>query len=87
MCSVVNKTPRWRTRFGGHSSSSRAHCASSDAKRGVSYTLLCLIRDGERTATPRTVEAVAEALERIASQLDEAARVSREALEEGGSNG
>lgn len=47
---------------------------------GVSLRLLQLIRDGERSATPEVVAALAHALERLAKQNAEAARVLRQAL-------
>lgn len=47
---------------------------------GVSEKLLRMIRDGNRSATPATVEALASALERFASRNAEAARVLRETL-------
>ncbi|MBI4540276.1 MAG: hypothetical protein HY704_12295 [Gemmatimonadetes bacterium] len=46
----------------------------------MSHRLLMLIRDGERTATPRVVAALADALERLAGRHAEAARVLREVL-------
>ena len=49
---------------------------------GVSYRLLGMIRDGQRTATRATVEALAEAFERLRDRHDEAARVLRESLNE-----
>ena len=48
---------------------------------GVSGRLLRMIRDGERSATPRVTEAVAEAMERLAGRHSEAARILRDALE------
>lgn len=51
-------------------------------KAGVSPRLLRLIRDGERTATPRVVAALAKACERMADESAAAARVLRESLSE-----
>lgn len=53
---------------------------------GVSPTLLLLIRDGERTATAETLEAMAEAAERMGSGLLDAARILRHALEPEGAD-
>lgn len=50
---------------------------------GVSDTLLRLIRDGKRTATQETVEALAGAMERLADRHAEAARILRDALRSG----
>lgn len=47
---------------------------------GVSEGLIRHIRDGRQAATARTVEALAEALERIADRNAQAARVLRESL-------
>ena len=47
---------------------------------GVSDTLLRLIRDDRRTATPATVEALADALDRLSSRNAHAARVLRDTL-------
>lgn len=50
---------------------------------GISDTLLRLIREGRRTATPATVQALADALERMSARNAEAARVLRETLAQG----
>ena len=47
---------------------------------GVSYRLLGMIRDGQRTATTETVEALADAFERLRDRHDEGARILRESL-------
>ena len=47
---------------------------------GVSDTLLRLTRDGHRTAMPVVVEALADALERMAARDAKAARVLRDTL-------
>lgn len=49
---------------------------------GLSYRLLGKIRDGDRSATPRTVEALAGALERLRDRHDEAANVLRDSLQD-----
>ena len=49
---------------------------------GVSYRLLGKIKDGSRSATPATVEALVGALERLRDRHDEAARVLRESFNE-----
>jgi DNA-binding LacI/PurR family transcriptional regulator len=48
---------------------------------GVSARLLNMIRDGDRSATPRTTKAVLEAVERLGGRHEAAARVLRDALE------
>lgn len=50
---------------------------------GVSDTLLRLIREGRRTATPAVVGALADALERLSAKNIEAAQVLRNTLTEG----
>lgn len=50
---------------------------------GVSYRLLGMIRDGDRSATPQTVEVLAGALEQLRDRHDEAARVLRNSLQKG----
>lgn len=47
---------------------------------GVSEGLLRFIRDGERSATPATLKALAEALSHSADRQSEAARILRESL-------
>jgi hypothetical protein len=47
---------------------------------GVSARLLAMIRDGQRSATPRVVAALADALERLGKRNTDAARVLRESL-------
>ena len=47
---------------------------------GVSDRLLRMIRDGERSATPAVVEAVAGAMERLGARHGDVARVLRQAL-------
>jgi hypothetical protein len=47
---------------------------------GISPRLLRMIRDGERTATPRVVAALASACDRMADHSAAAARVLRESL-------
>ena len=51
---------------------------------GVSESLLRAIRDGERSATPVTVEVVAAALERLAQRHADAARLLRRVQQERG---
>ena len=47
---------------------------------GVSGRLLRMIRDGERSATAATTEAVATALERLGARHEKAAHILRDAL-------
>lgn len=47
-------------------------------RAGVSERLLRMIRDGERTATPRVVDALAEALEALSRDHAAAASILRE---------
>lgn len=51
---------------------------------GVSEGLLRFIRDGQRSATPAVVEALAAALERLSERHADAARILRDSLREGG---
>jgi len=51
---------------------------------GVTHGLLRMIRDGERSATPATVEKLAAALERWSERTTEAAHVLRQSLTERG---
>ena len=53
---------------------------------GVSEKLLRLIRDEKRSATPRVVEALAGALERVSDRHGEAARILREVLRREGAD-
>ena len=53
-------------------------------RAGVSSRLLRMIRDGERTATRATTEALLHALDEFTAEHADAARVLREALEAGG---
>ena len=50
-------------------------------RAGLSEKLLRLIRDGERTATERTVTALAEALDEFADEHTQAATILRDALQ------
>ena len=54
--------------------------------RGACFSekLLRLIRDGQRSATPPVVEALAETLELLAEEHAQAAAVLRHALKQGG---
>ena len=47
---------------------------------GISETLLRLIRSGERTATPQTVKALLEALDRLQARYKRAGQLLRDAL-------
>lgn len=49
---------------------------------GISIKLLVLIRDGERTATAATIEALAAAFEGMTEHTSEAARILRDTLAE-----
>jgi len=49
---------------------------------GISYRLIGMIRSGERSATPTTVEALAGAFERLRDRHADAARILRHTLGE-----
>lgn len=49
---------------------------------GVSDKLLRLIRDGYRTATPRTIEKLAKAMERFAERHTQAAQLLRDSTQD-----
>lgn len=51
---------------------------------GLSYRLLGMIRDGDRSATPEVVRALADALDRLGDRHRDAARVLRGSLDDGG---
>ena len=50
---------------------------------GVSDGLLRAIRNGQRTATPRTLGLIADAMSDMAERLADAARILRDAIRKG----
>lgn len=54
---------------------------------GLSEPLVRFVRDGTRSATPATVQALSEALERLSERNAEAARILRDSLSEEGGAG